>query len=90
MKKIYKYEIQAEDIQRIDIPSERILSVQEQHNKIVVYALIDTENTTLQTYEFGMNGTGNPITFEVETFEFLGTVKLYDGSLMFHVFCRKI
>lgn len=90
MKKIFKYEIQAEDIQKMNIPSERILSVQEQRNKIVVYALVDTENTVLNAYEFGMNGTGNPVTFDIDNFEFLGTVKLSDGQLMFHVFYRKV
>jgi hypothetical protein len=90
MKKIYKYELDITDNQTIDIPSDTILSVMEQNSKVVVYALVDTENVLLTTYEFGMNGTGNPINFDVDSFTFLGTVKLYDGGLMFHVFYKKV
>lgn len=89
MKKIFKYELEVTDNQVISIPSDNILSVEEQNEKVVVYALVDTDTTPIK-YEFGMNGTGNPITFEIEHFAFLGTVKMYGGSLMFHVFYRKL
>lgn len=89
MKRIYKYELEVADNQIIDIPSNTLLSAQEQNEKIVVYALVDTESISTK-YEFGINGSGNPITFDIENFDFLGTVKMYNGSLMFHVFYRKV
>lgn len=88
MKRIFKYILDASDNQVIEIPSETILSVEEQNEKIVVYAIVDTDIEPIK-YEFGINGTGNSITFEIEYFKFLGTVKMYNGSLMFHVFYRK-
>jgi hypothetical protein len=31
-----------------------------------------------------MNGTGNPVSFEVDLFTSLGTVKLFGGNLIFY------
>lgn len=89
MKRIYKYELKVVDGQFINIQSNNILSVQEQDDKIIIYAVIDTEMSAIK-YEFGINGTGNPISFDIDDFNFLGTVKMYDGKLMFHVFYRKV
>lgn len=33
-------------------------------------------------------GTGQPIKDDIDNYKFLGTVKLVDGGLMFHVFAR--
>ena len=88
MKRIFKYILDAAN-QVIEIPSETILSVEEQNEEIVVYAIVDTDIEPIK-YEFGINGTGNSITFEIEHFKFLGTVKMHNGSLMFHVFYRKL
>lgn len=89
MKRIFKYELEVKDNQTLEIASDDILSVQEQNEEVVVYALVDTERPSVK-YEFSMNGTGNPINFDIENFKFLGTVKMYDGSLMYHVFYRKL
>lgn len=89
MKKIFKYVLGIYDNQTIEIASDRILSVEEQNEKIVVYAVVDTEKQPVK-YEFGINGTGNPITFEIDQYTFLGTVKMYAGSLIFHVFYRVV
>lgn len=87
MKRILKYELEIKNNQTIKIPSDRILSIEEQNGKIVAYALTDITIVPIE-YEFEINGTGNPIDFNVDNFEFLGTVRLYNGSLMFHVFYK--
>ncbi|AEG59005.1 DUF7352 domain-containing protein [Desulforamulus ruminis] len=89
MKRIFKYELEVAGFQVVNIQSEAILSVQEQNEKIVVYALVDTDLPP-NKYEFGIIGTGHPITFDINKFCFLGTVKMYGGGLMFHVFYRKL
>ena len=45
MRRILKYELEVSDNQVLEIPSDNILSVQEQNDKVIVYALIDTEST---------------------------------------------
>ena len=89
MKKIFKYEIKPQDTQILSIQSKNILSAEEQHGKIVIYALVDTEIESIE-YEFGLNGTGNNINFDIDLFEFLDTVKMDNGLLMFHIFYRTI
>jgi len=91
MKTVFKYPLIATDNQVVYIPSEKILSVRGQGSSIVLYALVDTDKKEeVHAYEIGINGTGNLITFDVDNFTFLGTVKIFDGRLMFHVFYKKI
>lgn len=88
MKKIYKYTLKPTSEQTITIPSNsRILSVEEQYSNIVVYALVDTTKEEIEDYYFQIRGTGHDADY-LEDYTFLGTVKLHDGQLMFHVFYR--
>jgi len=89
MKSILKYVLMPTDIQTLSIRSHRILSAQEQRGDIVVYAFVDG-SLPMAEYEFRIVGTGHPINFSIENFEFLGTVKLHGGRLMLHVFCREV
>lgn len=91
MKRVYKYVLQVTDEQTIEIPSEKILSVESQGDNIVVYALVDMDEKTIfkYEYEFRTYGTGHDIPDDIYFFTFLGTVKMYNGSSMFHVFYKK-
>lgn len=88
MKSIFKYVIkQNETILKIPLDeTKRILSVCEQKGSIVVYALVDTEAVDVNV-QIWVRGTKYEA-IELDKFAFLGTVKLYDGELMFHVFYR--
>jgi hypothetical protein len=88
MKRVYKYVLKATDEQVVEIPSINILSVESQLDDIVVYALVDIDNPTHSRYTFRVHGTGNDIKNDIDSFKFLGTVKMYNGSLMFHVFYK--
>lgn len=88
-KKVFKYLLDVATYQFIRIPSTNILSVAEQGNNMVVYALVDTEIAPVQ-YEFAVIGTGHTILQDIDAYNFLGTVKLHDGKLMFHVFFRAL
>ncbi len=87
MKRIFKYTLKAKDVQDVVIPyPNRILSVTEQYGSIVVYALVDDcENGDGEIYTFQIRGTGHNAD-GLEGYTFLGTAKLLDGDLMFHVF----
>lgn len=89
MKQIYKYTLESEQTQIIRIPSNKVLSVKSQGLKMVTYALVDSENQELLDYEFLIYGTGHNINVDIEQFNFLDTVAMDGGALMFHVFYRK-
>jgi hypothetical protein len=63
-----------------------LLSVIEQHNKIVLYYLVDTE--VLDAYvRIDIFATGSDVPFAYpQQRHFLGTVKLDGGSLVYHIF----
>ena len=80
---IFKYIIsQGEQI--IDMPrGAKLLSIAEQRNNIVLYALVDPTNPIAKR-RILVVGTGWGFSVNIE--KFIGTVNLVDGELMFHVF----
>ena len=89
---IYKYTTKVTDTQIIELPKgSEILSVIEQYENIVFYALIDPEETSKEYFKFQIRGTGhNAGNFKRQNYIFLGTVPLIEGQLIFHVFYRKL
>jgi hypothetical protein len=86
--RIFKYTIPVQDKTELKLPvGSQILSVAEQNEEIVVYALT-TSNTATRKVTILVIGTGNPITENISEYTFLGTVKLLHGALMFHVFYK--
>jgi len=86
MMKIFKYTLEVLEVQRLDIPKgSKLLSVEEQYGNIVLYALVDDTQGGLDSFEIFVKRTGYPAD-DIENYKFLGTVKLSEGKLMFHVF----
>lgn len=89
MKTVYKYELKVVDNQKLILPiGSEILSVQEQYDKIVLYALVDDEKDEMENYNIIIHGTGHDANDVADSF-YIDTVKLLDGDLMFHVFYNK-
>ena len=85
MKTVYKYILPIGDEVRIRMPAfAKVLSVWVQGDNICVWAQVETGVPTLYK-TFRVAGTGHPIE-EPEKWNFIGTVFLYGGSLVFHVF----
>lgn len=63
-----------------------VLSVDRQGENIVLYAKVDPESVHVEVHDVWVFGTGHPIPTLAETACFVGTVNLYAGQLMFHVF----
>lgn len=85
MQQIWKYELSTTDDQTIKMPmGAEILTVQMQHRKPCIWALV---NTTAKLTERNIEifGTGNPISVVGER-KYIGTYQLLDGGLVFHVF----
>lgn len=88
-KSIWKYVLVAETVNTIEVPlGTELLSAEAQGEEIVVYALVNTNETSNQKIEIRTYGTGHEIDVNITDYKFLGTAKLYNGSLMSHVFYR--
>lgn len=88
--RIYKYPLQLTDDQTVQMHGEspRILSVQIQHDGLCMWALVD-ETAALHPVKIHVYGTGNKIPDHTWMFLFLGTVQLYGGRMVFHVFLER-
>jgi len=91
MDRVFKYKLNLADRQTLQLPrASSILSVMEQHNNIVLYALVDDENAEhndVEAVELFIVGTGQPFMYADES-EFIGSVSTYDGDLVWHIFRR--
>ncbi len=85
MKKIWKYTLPVSDYPVISMPKgARVLSVDVQHGKVQVWALVDPEAPT-ELHRFMMVGTGHCLTEKcVESMRFIGTVQM--GDFVWHIF----
>lgn len=85
MKTVYKYSLDITNEQVLALPvGAVILSVANQHEGIVMYALVDKNVKGLQGQKIYIHGTGHEV--YGENLAFIGTVELLGGRLMFHVF----
>lgn len=87
MKKIYKYELIAEDYNTILLPKgAQPLSVQVQgeHGHVRMWCLVDPNETEDEKRIFRIAGTGHPIVDE--NLVYIDTFQLYDGGFVGHVF----
>lgn len=81
MKTIWKFDLVSSCAIQIPEGAE-ILSVDEQQDIIRMWALVDTDKP-LVTRHFFIYGTG--YTLPAEPLQFIGTVHLYNGTLVFHI-----
>mgnify|MGYP001617312591 CR=1 FL=1 len=90
-ERIFKYPLKIVDRQIVNIPSPAIiLSVIEQNDQPVLYARTFDDAKEHVSYEILIFGTGQPITWELRDFTYLGTVSTYSGKLIWHIFYRPI
>ena len=90
MKAIHKYELNGDILQTFSLPiNSTILSVVEQHQDIVMYAVADVEQENTEEIRFLLLGTGQIFDNTLDGYSFLNTVKLSDGAIMVHVFYKE-
>lgn len=86
MKRVYKYPLDIQDEVVVMMPKgARVLSVQVQSGRPCLWAAVDPSEITLEERWFRIAGTGHPIQDDVVD-GFIGTIQMYDGRLVFHVF----
>jgi hypothetical protein len=88
MNTILGYKLENIDQQTIEIPlPARILSVVEQNDDIVLCAIADDDKDIRKiSVDISIKGKGDFIENNIGLYIFLGTVKLYDGKEIWHVF----
>lgn len=85
MQTIYKYTVEIEDDQVIEIPKGGvILSVQMQDGLPRIWVQVDTGNLVEDRY-FAVFGTGQPIADNIH-YVYIGTFQMQAGALVFHLF----
>ena len=85
MNSILKYTLETIDEQTIQIPQPaEILSVKEQNGNMVLYAIADLNKKAVPIH-IKIVGTGHPFE-DFQVWNFIDTVKLLGGKIMFHVF----
>lgn len=86
MQVIYKYPFRPNDEVYIEMPIDaRILSVQVQNGVPCIWALVDTD-LSVRSRLFMIYGTGHEIHNNIDKAEFIGTIQMHNGALVFHVF----
>lgn len=86
MKRIFKYQLKRTDYQRLHLPiGSKILSVVQQNDNLVLYALVDDDVSIKRPYGVYILITGHSAC-DVSDATFLGTVKLLDVA---HVFIKQ-
>ena len=89
MYSVWKFPLKAEERQLLEVPlHSKILSVNTVNEEMVVYALVNTEQTEKEFKEVRVYGTGHNIPGGIDNYTFLGTTEIISnfGTLVFHVF----
>lgn len=88
MNTIWKFKLENIDQQTIEIPlPAKILSVVEQNDDIVLYSVVDNgKDVPMIPVDILIKGAGDFVENNIGLYTFLGTVKLFDGTEIWHVF----
>lgn len=97
MRSIYKYDVlklseRNEGGTVIEGPITKILTVQVQHDSIMIWAEVDTEMPN-RKFEVAAIGTGWPLDAKncvLDTHDYLGTLQFMDGHLVLHMYIKEV
>ena len=83
---IYKYELEVGASQVVELPEgAEINCVQAQHDKICIWAEVNPERPK-EKHVVWVFGTGHDINEESKDKRYMGTVQMFEGSLVWHVY----
>ena len=90
MKSIWKYTLQPKGIQLLDLPrGAKILSCDVQREDVVIWALVDLEETEIGIVEVTAFPTGQTIDPDRDMGIFLGTVLLNETRIVLHIYYKQ-
>lgn len=83
--RIWKYPLEVTDRLALTMPpGAKFLTVQVQHGKCCLWALVDETKKDTDTRRIAIYGTGNPMPDEPGTY--IATFQMMGGDLVFHAF----
>ena len=83
--RIWKYPLEVTDRLALTMPPDaKFLTVQMQHGKPCLWALVDETKRDTATRRIAIYGTGNPMPDEPGTY--IATFQMMGGDLVFHAF----
>ncbi|MBG9693272.1 hypothetical protein ABD91_21280 [Lysinibacillus sphaericus] len=92
MIKVHKYTLEPHLSNTFELPlNSKVLSLQVQHGKIVIYIAltldsIDNVAENKETHKFHLVPTGESVSLDLETVQYLDTAMLLGGGYVLHVF----
>jgi len=93
MKQIWKYPLEVTDLQEIYAPADaQFISVLVQREQIYLYAIVSPDKEEREKFGVRIVGTGHPLMADAgddHTWRFIGTVGMFGGKLVWHVFVEK-
>ena len=82
---VWKYVLAVRDLTTIQVPKgAEFIHAHEQQGQICLWATVDTQETRREERTFRIAGTGHILTNG--KFDYVGTVHLDNGLIVFHVF----
>lgn len=88
-QKIYKYILDGNALQMITIPGfEKVLSIKKQHNRVVLYALVDTEVNDTTDVWIKSAWTGEELIGDIDQFEYLDSLLFDTIDYVVHYFVK--
>ncbi len=86
MRSIFKYPIKISSDISLAIPCDaKILTVQMQRGTTCIWALVDPDAKE-EVRRFRFIGTGHPIEQGQQRLDYVGTIQMLGGDLMYHLF----
>lgn len=89
MKAIWKFELDPRNL-KVMLPfGAKVLTAQGQHDRICIWAEVNTETPIKEEVIFEIFGTGHRMTEDIGVDrEYIGTAQIHSGDLVFHVYKR--
>lgn len=88
MNSVWKFQLVIQDEQRIDLPlGSKFLTVMAQRDMPVLYALVDLDTDTIETWTIEIRGTGHPS--EEKPSLYLGSVSTHNELYVWHIWRRE-
>ena len=85
MNRVFKYQFEITDKVTIQMSKgAKVISVQMQKEVPTMWAVVD-DTQPMEPVKFRIFGTGHNIE-NIESLEFVGTIQVFGGNLVFHVF----
>lgn len=85
--RIFKYPFEVSDYFYIEMPQgASVLTVQTQHEKPCVWAIVDENQLVLENHRFCVFGTGHLMNIDTVEHHYVGTFQLLGGAFVGHLF----